>query len=66
MITTDGGLNVQERTNRRADSDSDLCIEDCNTSTSNHEGDQQRRSSVGRVSIRLVSDSHLATYKTRD
>lgn len=55
----DGGV-------RRTDSDSDICIngeEDFGSTSSRH------RNSVGRVSIRLVSDDRnifLASYRNRD
>lgn len=74
--------SIQERTNiRHSDSDSDLCINDNDDYRSgsisggtlnNNIGtldSRVRRSSNGRVSIRLVSDEQstiLATYKNVD
>uniref|UniRef100_A0A1Q3F8S1 Sodium/hydrogen exchanger n=2 Tax=Culex tarsalis TaxID=7177 RepID=A0A1Q3F8S1_CULTA len=65
LLTTTEQL-TQEGPTRRADSDSDLCIdEDDRTSR----GDSSiRRNSINRVSIRLVSDDRtiFASYKNRD
>lgn len=58
---------TKDRLPRRTDSDSDLCIngdEDYNS-----RGGGEHRNSIGRVSIRLVSDDRnifLASYKNRD
>lgn len=56
----------KEGPTRRADSDSDLCIDD-DDRTSRGDG-SIRRNSINRVSIRLVSDDRtiFASYKNRD
>lgn len=43
---------------RKLDSDSDLCIDDSN-------GNENRRNSISRVSIRL-EDGFMASYKNRE
>ncbi|EAT46039.1 AAEL002735-PA [Aedes aegypti] len=65
LLTTTEQL-TQEGPTRRADSDSDLCIDD-DDRTSRGDG-SIRRNSINRVSIRLVSDDRtiFASYKNRD
>lgn len=70
LLTTTEQL-TQEGPTRRADSDSDLCIDrDEDDRTSNGRGADSgiRRNSINRVSIRLVSDDRtiFASYKNRD
>lgn len=67
-------VNEKEGQTRRADSDSDLCIDpDDDYRSSNGAGDSQsqhiRRNSISRVSIRLVCDDRnefLAKFKNRE
>ncbi|XP_063700085.1 sodium/hydrogen exchanger 7 isoform X3 [Culicoides brevitarsis] len=66
LLTTTEQLNQDPSVRRTGDSDSDLCI---NESMSRSESGNVRRNSVGRVSIRLVSDdknTFLASYKNRE
>ncbi|XP_053697058.1 sodium/hydrogen exchanger 7 isoform X5 [Sabethes cyaneus] len=65
LLTTTEQL-TQEGPTRRADSDSDLCIDE-DDRTSRGDG-TIRRNSITRVSIRLVSDDRtiFASYKNRD
>uniref|UniRef100_A0A1L8DUV5 Sodium/hydrogen exchanger n=2 Tax=Nyssomyia neivai TaxID=330878 RepID=A0A1L8DUV5_9DIPT len=69
LLTTTEQL-TQNGVTRRADSDSDLCIEDDTNYRNQGTSDPPaRRNSISRVSIRLVSDERntfLASYKTRD